>query len=315
MILKQKTLLICAILVFLGALVFGYFEIFTKSPTIKASKKPDGMVLGAEIDARGPKQEKKVVSLSIELPPDLPEKIKAKSYLVFYLNSGEVISEKKSHSKLPIASLTKLMTGFVAYNALNFKEYAQVDPKYFWQVSPKLNLKANDSVLIQDLFDSMIIGSANDAAFALAQVYENSTEKNFVKQMNEQALALGMSNTSFSNPAGFDSLQNFSTASDLKILISNVFKIPAFKNLARKNSYSFSSKEGKSYIISATNKLLLKYQDILAIKTGYTKESLGSMATVLETDMGQIVLIVLDSNQREKDTLLLRQLVLDSSLK
>lgn len=315
MILKQKTLLICGVLVFLGALVFGYLEIFVKSPAISASQKPSGMVLGAEIDARGPKQENKETVVNIELPSDLPEKIRAKSYLVFDLNSGKVISEKNSQTKLPIASLTKLMTGFVAYNTLDFKEYAEVEPKYFWQVSPKLNLKTKDNVLIQDLFDSMLIGSANDAAFALAQFYENSTKKNFVEQMNKEALGLGMTNTSFSNPAGFDSLQNFSTASDLKILISNVFKIAAFKNLARKNNYSFSSKDGKNFVVSATNKLLLKYQDILAVKTGYTKESLGSMATVLETDIGQIVLIVLDSNQREKDTLLLRQLVLDSSLK
>jgi hypothetical protein len=229
--------------------------------------------------------------------------------------SGQIFSEKNSYEKLPIASLTKLMTGYVAYKNLNFKETAEVYPRTFWQVSPKLNLTFKDRILVQDLFDSMIIGSANDSAFALAQFYENSTQKNFIEEMNKTAAELGMLDTSFSNPAGFDSMQNFSTVSDLKILITKVFSLPAFKNLARKTSIEFTSLSGNSYKIKATNKLLNKYQDILAIKTGYTKESLGSMATVIDSGLGEIALIVLHSPEREKDTLNLREAVLNSTLK
>jgi len=315
MILKQTNFKYIGILVLFGILGFVIRLNWPIKPALVSQSPSNGQILGAQINARGVNEPQLASEYEISLPENLSGKIKAKSYMVFSLKSGQIFSEKNSYEKLPIASLTKLMTGYVAYKNLNFKETAEVYPRTFWQVSPKLNLTFKDRILVQDLFDSMIIGSANDSAFALAQFYENSTQKNFIEEMNKTAAELGMLDTSFSNPAGFDSMQNFSTVSDLKILITKVFSLPAFKNLARKTSIEFTSLSGNSYKIKATNKLLNKYQDILAIKTGYTKESLGSMATVIDSGLGEIALIVLHSPEREKDTLNLREAVLNSTLK
>ncbi|MBL8030023.1 MAG: D-alanyl-D-alanine carboxypeptidase [Candidatus Doudnabacteria bacterium] len=311
---KEKGLfLLCSSIVFLAAIfLLVKFIHNAEFGNVKEVELP-GQVLGATVDARG---EMPFVEEVVKELPVLNEKflvdVEAKSYMVFNLDTGQVLAEKNSETKLPIASLTKLMTGYVSYINLDFTKNYTIYPKRFWQVSPFLNIKTGDSIKAGDLFESMLIGSANDAAFALSEAFETVTGLDFVREMNTQASLLGMKNTSFSNPAGFDSQNNFSTAKDLKVLVGKVFNIPVFNNLARKTVYSFKSETGNLYRVKATNKLIGKYSDIFAIKTGFTKSSLGSMATVLEANGKQIVIIVLDSQTREADTLNIRKAILEA---
>ncbi len=309
----EKLLLIGAFLLVFSASVWVIAKLYGSAENSALSLERTGEVLGARIDVRG-----EIPQKSIEEPvfpvisKKLLEGVKAKSFIVFDLGSGQTLAEKDITQKLPIASLTKLMTAYVAYFNMDLSKYATVTPKSLWTVSPRLGIISNDALKIEDLFNSMLIGSANDAGFALAQIYEKANKSNFVEKMNTEAESLGMVNSSFSNPVGFDSDNNFSTAEDLKVLIGNVFKLPAFKNLSRRTSYEFESGEGKFYKIPATNKLIQKYPDVLAIKTGYTKNALGSMASVVEYNGRETVIIVLDTVQRETDTLLIRRALLDS---
>ncbi len=311
---KEKLLFYFAsgIVMLAGVFLFARFVSLATFEN-KAALKNEGQVLGASIDARGelPIEERLKFELPA-LPEKLLQKVNAESYIVFDLDSGQVLAEKNSKEQLPIASLTKLMTGYVAYLNLDFSKICKTFPKKYWQVGPFLNLEYGDEVKSGDLFESMLVGSANDAAFALAQCFESKTDLDFVNEMNAQAKILNMENTSYSNPAGFDSVNNFSSAEDLKNLISKVFKIPVFNNLSRKTSYSFESENKNFYKVQATNKLIDKYSDILAVKTGYTKSSLGSMATVVEVMGKQIVVIVLDTETRESDTLKIRQAILEA---
>jgi D-alanyl-D-alanine carboxypeptidase (penicillin-binding protein 5/6) len=175
------------------------------------------------------------------------------------------------------------------------------------KISPDLNLRLGDQVKASDIFNAMLIGSNNDAAVTLADFTSRTTGENFVDMMNHEAESLSMINTHFANPMGFDSPNNYSTAEDLKILISQVENLSSFTSLGRETSYKFTSDDGVNYKTVSTNKLLASHPDIEAIKTGYTEQAQGAMATKFNLGTRQVVILVLDSQNREGDTLTLKQ--------
>ncbi|HYV33880.1 MAG TPA: hypothetical protein VE973_03470, partial [Candidatus Limnocylindria bacterium] len=113
--------------------------------------------------------------------------------------------------------------------------------------------------------------------------------------------------SNFANPMGFDSQYNYSTAADLKKLITETEKVAAFTNLGRRTGYQFTSDDGKTYTVEATNTLLADHPEIEAIKTGYTKGAQGAMATKININGNEIIIIVLGSKDREGDTLKLEE--------
>lgn len=240
--------------------------------------------------------------------PDLST-VNARSFLVFDLATGQTLLEKNSSQKLAIASLTKLMTGLVAYNNSSLNGAFTVSAKDRLNIRPALGLALGDEVSALDIFNSMLIGSCNDASLALARYVSQATGKDFMDLMNSQAKILGMENSEFSNPMGFDSDGNYSTAEDLKLLISAVEKLSAFTDLGRRVSYQFTGSLGKIYYTSATNILIKNHPDIQAIKTGFTNEANGAMVTKINIGSHQIIILVLDSQSRESDTLKLKEAV------
>lgn len=259
-------------------------------------------VLGAAISLRGADDTSKITL------PDLVKikepdtgKINARSWLVYDLDTGQTLSGKNEKLDLPIASLTKLITGLTAYDSINFGEQITISKKDLFNVNPSLNFTEGETIKINSLFDSAIIGSANDAALALANHAGQAAGKPFVDLMNEKAQNLGMASTHFSNPMGFDSKYNFSSANDLRLAVSASQKLLLFANLGRRTSYSFQNSEGKTYKISATNKLLASHPEMEAIKTGFTENSKGSIIAKVNWKGRKIIFIVLSSENREMD--------------
>jgi serine-type D-Ala-D-Ala carboxypeptidase (penicillin-binding protein 5/6) len=279
-------------------------------PTLASEtvKPPTPAVLGSSIDLRGsvPAPNSSITQLS---SPDLSG-LTAKSFLVFDLNTGQNLIEYNTSQKLAIASLTKLMTGLVTYQNVNLSQPFAITNKDILNVSPSLGLKIGDQVLPSDVFNAMLIGSCNDAALALGNLVSSDTDESVVNLMNQEANSLSMSDTSFANPMGFDSSLNYSTASDLKTLITYIEHLTAFTDLGRKENYSFTGTLGKTYSTIATDRLIKNYTDLEAIKTGYTTEAGGEMATKLDVGGQQVVILVLGSQDREADTLKLRSDVL-----
>ncbi len=268
--------------------------------------KIEPQVLGASTSVRG---EPEVAALTPKIlnTPDYSE-ITAKSFLVFDLASGSNLLEKNTTQKLGIASITKLLTALVVYNNSNLNRSFQVKAKSAIKVKPVLGLIPGDEVKALDVFNAMLIGSNNDAALALAH-FAGGTNESFVALMNQQAKEIGMTNSNFANPLGFDSDENYSTAADLKLLITKTEGLAAFSNLGRRTSYDFVGKQNWTYRAIATNKLLARHPDINAIKTGHTEYSGGAMATKIEKNGHEIVILVLGSANREQDTLKLKSLV------
>jgi D-alanyl-D-alanine carboxypeptidase len=293
----------------IGAAV--WLKAFPKTENKSPDVLPVPTVLGATSDLRGQavlKPEKMVIPFVSN--NDLAG-ISAKSFTIYDQGSGEVVLEKNSSQKLPIASLTKLMTGLLAYDYLDFNKKITITKQGLTNVSPTVNFLNNDQVLIGDVFNSMIVGSCNDAAQILADEIETVTGQNIAALMNKRAADLGMTESNFSNPLGFDIGPNYSTAGDLKKLADKTESYGVFSNLGLKTNLIFSGSLGFTYQVKSTNTLLKKYPDIQAVKTGYTENAKGSMIVKISKGNHNLIIIVLNSQDREGDVLKLKSLVVD----
>lgn len=285
--------------------LFGTVFYFGSVGVIRPALAPtaDIKILGASIT----EQEliDNFISFDLSLEKDLG--IRAASYMVSDLESGQIISGKQLDSSLPVASLTKLMTVWTVLKHTESDEIVTIPNTRFETTSPSLGLSIGDKVQVKDLITSAIVGSSNDAASVLAFHVSEKVDLPFGELMNQEANNLGMKNSRFSNPMGFDSTANYSSAKDLQILVKKLDEANVFDFTSRAQSYSFQSESGKSYQTSATNKLINQYQNLYAIKTGFTNIALGSMINVVETSGRKYLLIVIGSPDREADTLKLRQ--------
>jgi len=146
----------------------------------------------------------------------------------------------------------------------------------------------------------------------LANYVERKQSRPFREVMNQEAQGLGMADSHFSNPLGFDSDTNYSTASDLKLLVEATRQYRAFTLVSRENVYEFNSAGGNFYRVKATNTLLKADPEVFAIKTGYTDLAQGSMITEVHHNGQEFVIIVLNTPDREGDTLALKKAVLSA---
>ncbi len=235
----------------------------------------------------------------------------AKSILIYDVATGSILAEKNPKFPLPIASLTKLMTAFVSYNHSNFNESVTITGDGVLNVSPTLGLKPGEVVTTGDLFNSMMVGSANDAALSLATYISHKTGTKFSILMNDTALELHMTDSHFSNPMGFDSDTNYSTAEDLRLLVDAARRYEAFSLMGRKTNYSFANQSGRRYAVRATNTLLAD-PEISAIKTGFTPEAQGSMITEINHNSHIFIIILIGSPSREQDTLFLKKEIISN---
>ena len=307
---KRWFLLVVAVpLVLLSAIFAGNF--FKSNPSGNTKVSIEGspatpMVLGATSPLRG--EADSVENQNWFKKGELDATgITAKSFLAYDLENGSVLEQKAPLAKLPIASLTKLMTALVVYENLDFSQSLMVSSQDQIKIQPILGLKPGDQVKIQDLFNAMLVGSCNDAAKTLSNYTAKITGKNFVSLMNERAKNLGMVNSHFSNPLGFDSQYNYSTVSDLKLLVDYTQNLAAFVNLGKMPGYSFASASGNIYKTTATNKLLSEHADIEAVKTGFTENAGGSIISKLTLEGRKVIIIVVGSKDREADTLSLKR--------
>ncbi len=217
---------------------------------------------------------------------------KAEQAVVIDFNTNEVLFEKNSNVKIIPASMTKIMTVYVAFDRIKNTNFSvsnecNVSAKAYKMGGSRTFLEIDDNVSVNDLLKGIIVQSGNDASIALAECL-GGTEEDFVKVMNIYAERLGMSNTNFTNSSGWPHENHYSTVYDLAILSNAIIK--DFPNL-----YSYFKMEEFTYNdISQPNrnKLLYQVQGADGLKTGFTKESgWGIAATALRNNRRVTVVI------------------------
>lgn len=203
-----------------------------------------------------------------------------------------------------MASLAKLMTALVVANLASPEEMVVIKPQDINIPPNRADLKPGEKVLVKDLLSAMLVGSANDAALSLARHVGGNVET-FVSYMNEHAKKLGMRDTFFQNPVGFDDPDQYSTAQDLSILVEEFLKHSELMEIVGQKDFRFYSLDNQKHYLTTTNKLL-RNPRVLGIKTGYTSEAKGNIIILanyedesLESLPPRYYLVILGSTNRE----------------
>ncbi len=237
----------------------------------------------------------------LPLAPDQPQlsplDLRARSALIMERNSGIPLFEKNPEIPLPMASLTKLMTALVALDHAASQDVVEITAEDINTTPYKAKVVVGERYFLADLLKAMLIASANDATLALARGTLGSVEE-FVRAMNEEARTLGMQNTNFTNPVGFDDPQHYTSAADLSLLTRALLNYPKLLQIVGTRQDVITSVSGKfTHELRTTNKLMLTYEEIKGLKTGYTSEALGNL--IILTD--HYYSILLGSPQREEE--------------
>ncbi|MGB0505584.1 MAG: serine hydrolase [Pikeienuella sp.] len=213
--------------------------------------------------------------------------------LVMDARSGEVLHARSADRRLHPASLTKMMTLYLTFEAIRdgkvrLDQKVKISRHASRQVPSKLGLRQGKTVTIKDLVRATAVKSANDAAVALAEALAGS-EKEFAKRMTTRARELGMKNTTFANASGLTHSRQRSTARDMAILGRSLFyDFPQYYNLfGRKKTYA----AGRA--IYATNRRLLNsYRGADGIKTGYTAAAGYNLVSSAKRGEKRIIAVV-----------------------
>jgi len=224
----------------------------------------------------------------------------AKSVAIYDVKSNIALFENNANEKLLIASLTKLATAGVILKKHSLDETVNV--ANIPALTPEtMGLFNGESISVLDLLHGLLIGSANDAAYALAH-YSSGSVQNFVDEMNQFARDLKLSNTHFTNPAGFDDAGNYSTARDLSQLTRYLLKNKTFREIVSKKEYRALSNDQKTvHNIKSTN-LLLGNQEIFGVKTGKTPLAGECLVALSKKGENEILTVVINAPDRFGET-------------
>jgi len=211
--------------------------------------------------------------------PAVPITIKSPSAVLMEARSGRVLYEKESHDRRNPASVTKIMTLIVAFDALRdgkarLDEKVTVSEEAHRQIGTIIFADAGETFTLGQLLESVAVGSANDAAVAVAEHVSGSTEA-FVLAMNAKARSLGMADTQFQNPTGLSADGHFTSAYDIALM--SRYAALNYPELVRLTSIYGSDlkvpwrRNGPTFRLWNNNKLLTWYQGADGLKTGWTE--------------------------------------------
>ena len=256
---RRNLALLCAgVLCFwLFALAFGSAQGAGLRAVI--AEKPDPAVL-----VSAPAMETAVASDSLAL--------NCRAAVLIEPESGRVLYEKSPDEKMPIASITKLMTLLLTFEAihggkLTLDTLVPVSEHAYHMGGSQIWLEPGEQFTLDEMLRAICVSSANDAAVAVAELVGGS-EPAFVEQMNARAAELGMTNTTFRNACGLDTEGHLSTARDVAVLSCYILNTCP-ELLHYTGIWTDSLRNGQTRLVN-TNKLLKRYSGITGLKTGTT---------------------------------------------
>ena len=195
-----------------------------------------------------------------------PPQVTGHSYVVENGVTGEVLLAHNARERVPIASITKLMTVLLTLEHARPAETGVVSPFAAAVGESSANLRAGDRLTVRELLEAALIQSANDAADALAVYVGHGSESRFVAMMNARARKLGLRDTHFVRPDGLDAPGHVSSARDVTLLARLLMHRPIVRQIVHLRGATISG--GRS--LHTWNDLLYSYPGIFGVKTGHT---------------------------------------------
>lgn len=203
-----------------------------------------------------------------------PPEIAARSYLLLDVTANQVLAAKDIDTPVEPASLTKLMTAYLVFDALRAKKIdlqqtLPVSERAWRMPGSRMFIDPKMKVPVEDLIKGMIVQSGNDATMALAEGVGGTVER-FVQLMNEQAKALGMKSTGYRNPEGLTEAGHTTTARDLSILATRLMRdFPEYVHYYAIKKYRYAGTPAAND--SNRNLLLFRDPSVDGLKTGHTE--------------------------------------------
>lgn len=255
-------------------------------------------------------KQQKVLSLNQWFPKEVlgsqtnaPE-ISARAALFVNSKDGEVLYAKNIRQKLPIASLSKVMTALIALEHKKMDDQFVVSQRATEMEPDEMILLPGEKLALKELLYGIFLISANDAAEVLAEGTTGDREE-FIKLMNAKAQQLGMKDTYFVNPTGLDedSENSVSSAYDMAILTRHIIrKYPEIVEIS-KTPHIFLDRtdEHQDYDMYSGINLLTTYDGVVGFKTGYTPEAGLVLITLARREGHEVIGVLLGSDNRRNE--------------
>jgi serine-type D-Ala-D-Ala carboxypeptidase (penicillin-binding protein 5/6) len=211
---------------------------------------------------------------------------------------NELLWGRNLHVRRAPASLTKLLTALVLLDShWNPDALVPVSDESARATRPRLGVRAGDSLRAADALNAMLVQSANDACLALVQ-HAATRVTEFAGEMNQRARQLGMRDSSFVNPCGFDAAGQYSTAADLLLLARAAYAEPRIARIVGQAHGVLRTNSGMDVSFANTNQLLGRLEGVLGLKTGYTAQAGYCLIALDEQSGHRVWLVMLDARQR-----------------
>lgn len=236
----------------------------------------------------------------VKISPNAPPEFTAEAVLVVDTASDVTMYQKNPELRLFPASTTKIMTALVALDEYQLNDVITV--KNVITEGQLMGLVPDETITVENLLYGILVHSANDAAYALAE-HDNDGVTGFVEKMNQKANELHLTDTNFVNPIGFDDPNHYTNASDLARLSLYALKNPTFGKLVGIPQITVSD---TSFVyfhpLKNINELLGKIPGVSGVKTGFTEIAGQALVTTAQKNGHKILIVLLRSQDRFAET-------------
>ncbi len=227
--------------------------------------------------------------------------VDARGAVLMEPKTGQILIEQNKDEKYPLASVTKIMTMILIYDAIA-QEKIKLDDLVTTSLhaasmgGSQVFLEEHEQQTVETLLKCISIASANDASVAMAE-YIGGSEEGFVKMMNDKAKELGMNNTNFVNACGLDAPDHYSTAYDIALmsryLINNYPDVSKFATTWQDTIVHKTARGSEEFGLNNTNKLVRTYSGATGLKTGSTSDALYCVSASAQRDGLNLIAVIL----------------------
>ena len=220
--------------------------------------------------------------------------LSASSAVLIDALTSDILIEKNAHSRMAMASTTKIMTALVAAENGELDRAVSVHPSATGVEGSSIYLFAGEKLTLRDLICAMLLESANDAAAAIAIEIGGSIE-GFCAMMNEKAEELGLRDTNFKNPHGLYDEEHYTTAYELAKITREALKNEDIKAIVATKKMTIKPIEGNARVLRNHNKMLSFYEGAIGVKTGFTKKSGRCLVSAAERDGLTLIAVTINA--------------------
>ena len=227
--------------------------------------------------------------------------LSAESAILIAAEDGSVLAQKNAHTRMGMASTTKILTALVALEHLELDDTVKIPKEAVGIEGSSVYLAEGEELTVRELLLALMLASANDAAVALAIAACGDVES-FVEKMNDYAARMGLENTHFTNPHGLNDDGHYTTAYELALIAKRALENEVLRDIVStyKATVRYCGKKGGRVLVNH-NKMLKLYSGAIGLKTGFTKATGRCLVSAAQRDGLTLIAVTLNASDDWND--------------